>query len=293
MRDHSRRHSRRTRRIADAVYQSPLARSESNSSQVDAPLYLKLENLQMTGSFKERGALNRLLALSDAERAVGIVASSAGNHAQAVAYIARRLDIRATIIMPEAYDVACSIQQERGLVFIHPYDGDLVIAGQGTIGLELLEQEPALEVIVVPVGGGGLIACIGIAVKDLSPRVEIIGVEAASYPTAQARWRRDSSMPAGTPRPLPTASPCAASATCPSPTCSVSSIESLRFPRRRSPRASSPSQSRRKPSPRGPVPWRWPPSSSTASTCAAAVSPESCPGGTSTSTRCRRSSNAA
>jgi threonine dehydratase len=139
----------------------------------------------MTGSFKERGALNRLLALSDAERAVGIVASSAGNHAQAVAYIARRLDIRATIIMPEAYDVACSIQQERGLVFIHPYDGDLVIAGQGTIGLELLEQEPALEVIVVPVGGGGLVAGIGIAVKDLSPRVEIIGVEAASYPTAQ------------------------------------------------------------------------------------------------------------
>ncbi len=197
--------------IADAIYLSPLARSESLSQQAGAPVYLKLENLQMTGSFKERGALNRLLALSAEERAVGVVASSAGNHAQAVAYIARRLGIDATIIMPEtapltkvsntrghgaevilagetyaeAYDEACRVQKERGLVFIHPYDDALVVAGQGTIGLELLEQEPDLEVVVVPVGGGGLIAGIGTAIKALAPGVEIIGVEAASYPSAQ------------------------------------------------------------------------------------------------------------
>lgn len=198
-------------RIADVVYLSPLARSESLSRQADAPVYLKLENLQMTGSFKERGALNRLLALSHAERALGVVAPSAGNHAQAVAYISRRLKIEATIVMPEtapltkvsntrgygaqvvlygetyadAYEEACRIQQTRDLVFIHPYDDTLVIAGQGTVGLELLEQEPDLEVIVVPVGGGGLIAGIGTAVKHLAPHVEIIGVEAASYPTTQ------------------------------------------------------------------------------------------------------------
>ena len=198
-------------RIADAIYLSPLARSASLSQQAGAPVYLKLENLQMTGSFKERGALNRLLELSDEERNVGVVASSAGNHAQAVAYISRRLGIRATIVMPEtapltkvsntrgfgaevvlsgetyadAYDAACHIQQQQGLVFIHPYDDALVVAGQGTVGLELLEQEPELEVVVVPVGGGGLIAGIGTAIKASAPGVEIIGVEAAAYPSAQ------------------------------------------------------------------------------------------------------------
>ena len=198
-------------RIADSIYLSPLARSESLSQQAGAPVYLKLENLQMTGSFKERGALNRMLALSAAERTIGVVASSAGNHAQAVAYIARRLGIHATIVMPatapltkvsntrgygaevvlhgetyaDAYDEARRIQQERQLVFIHPYDDALIVAGQGTIGLELLEQEPELEVVVVPVGGGGLIAGIGTAIKALAPGVEIVGVEVASYPSAQ------------------------------------------------------------------------------------------------------------
>lgn len=198
-------------RIAADMYLSPLARSESLSRQAGAPVHLKLENLQMTGSFKERGALNRMLGLSDAERSVGVVASSAGNHAQAVGYIARRLEIRATIVMPEtapltkvsntrgfgaevvlagetyaeAYETACRIQRERGLVFIHPYDDELVVAGQGTIGLELLDQQPDLEVIVVPVGGGGLIAGISTAVKQMEPHIEIVGVEAESYQSAQ------------------------------------------------------------------------------------------------------------
>jgi threonine dehydratase len=198
-------------RIADAIFLSPLARSESLSRQAGAPVYLKLENLQMTGSFKERGALNRLLSLSEEERAGGVIASSAGNHAQAVAYIARRLDIRATIVMPEtapltkvsntrgygaevvlsgetyadAFATACRIQQDRGLHFIHPYDDELVIAGQGTIGLELLQQEPEIEVVVLPVGGGGLIAGVRTAVKSLAPDVEIVGVEASAYPSAQ------------------------------------------------------------------------------------------------------------
>lgn len=198
-------------RIAASIYLSPLARSESLSRQAGTPVYLKLENLQMTGSFKERGALNRMLDLSPAERAAGVVASSAGNHAQAVAYLARRLGVAAAIVMPEpapltkvsntrgfgaqvvlagqsyaeAYDCACRIQRERGLVFIHPYDDPAVVAGQGTVGLELLEQEPELGVVVVPVGGGGLVAGIAAAVKGLNPAIEVVGVEAAAYPSAQ------------------------------------------------------------------------------------------------------------
>lgn len=201
--------------IADSIYLSPLARTESLSLQAGAPVHLKLENLQMTGSFKERGALHRLLALSPEERAAGVVASSAGNHAQAVAWIARRLEIAATIVMPEtapltkvsntrgfgaevvlagetyadAYDRACQLRDERGLLFVHPYDDPYIVAGQGTIGLELLEQAPNLEVVVVPVGGGGLIAGIGVAIKALRPQISIIGVEADSYPTAQRSLR--------------------------------------------------------------------------------------------------------
>jgi threonine dehydratase len=197
--------------IADSIYLSPLARSESLSRLAGAPVYLKLENLQMTGSFKERGALVRMSALTEAERAAGVVASSAGNHAQAVAWIARRLEIAATIVMPEtapltkvsntrgygaevvltgqtyadAYEEACRLRDERGLTFVHPYDDERVIAGQGTIGLELLEQEPDLGTVVVPVGGGGLIAGVGVAVKGLVPQVRVVGVEAEGYNSAQ------------------------------------------------------------------------------------------------------------
>src|SRR5215208_5763127 len=178
-------------RVRAHVYQSPCARSETFSRATGCNAYLKLENLQMTGAYKERGALNKLLALSDAERAKGLIAASAGNHAQAVAYHAGRLGIPATIVMPEgtpllkvvntkghgarvvlagsnyeeAYSEARRIEQLEGLTFIHPFDDPAIIAGQGTIGLELLEQVPELEAVVVPVGGGGLASGVGVALK--------------------------------------------------------------------------------------------------------------------------------
>jgi len=159
-------------------------------------VYLKLDNLQRTGSFKERGALNKLLSLSTEERAQGVIAASAGNHAQGVAYHAGKLGIRAQICMPLTtplikvsatrgygadvvlhganYDEACEEALRRGeaehLAFVHPFDDDVVIAGQGTIGLELLEQHPDLEAVVVPIGGGGLIGGIACALKESNPK---------------------------------------------------------------------------------------------------------------------------
>ncbi|HVR29710.1 MAG TPA: threonine ammonia-lyase [Thermoanaerobaculia bacterium] len=195
-------------RIRDRIYLSPCARSETFSRRCGAITFFKLENLQMTGSFKERGALNKLLQLSPEERRRGVIAASAGNHAQAVAYHASRDGIPATIVMPrrtplikvsntrdhgaevvlqgndfdEANAHALELQRERGLVAVHPFDDDAVIAGQGTIALELLEQEPDLEVVLVPVGGGGLISGIAVALKGLRPRVKVIGVEADACP---------------------------------------------------------------------------------------------------------------
>jgi threonine dehydratase len=195
-------------RIRDRIYLSPCARSETFSRRCGATTFFKLENLQMTGSFKERGALNKILQLSPRERRKGVIAASAGNHAQAVAYHANRDGIPATIVMPrrtplikvsntrghgaevvlfgndfdEAYAHALEIQRERGLVAIHPFDDAAVIAGQGTIALELLEQEPELEVVLVPVGGGGLISGIAVAIKHFRPRVKVIGVEAEAAP---------------------------------------------------------------------------------------------------------------
>ncbi|MFT5088893.1 MAG: threonine dehydratase, partial [Planctomycetota bacterium] len=182
-------------RIRPYIYLSPLSHSQTLSKITGKELYLKLENLQMTGSFKDRGALNRMLQLKEEDKARGVVASSAGNHAQAVAYLAQRLGIEATIVMPEnapltkvsntrhhgadvvlcgetyqdAYDRAAQIQKERGAVFIHPFDDEQVIAGQGTIALELLEQQPELEAVVVPVGGGGLISGVALGLKALKP----------------------------------------------------------------------------------------------------------------------------
>jgi threonine dehydratase len=190
---------------------SPCAYSETYSRATGLRAYFKLENLQMTGSFKERGALNRLLLLTAEERARGVIAASAGNHAQGVSYHATKLGVRATIVMPETtplikvvstreygaevvlyganYDAACDEAlrraAEQDLTFVHAFDDDAVIAGQGTIGLEILEQEPAVEVVVVPVGGGGLIGGIGCAIKSLQPSVRIIGVEPAGVPSAQ------------------------------------------------------------------------------------------------------------
>lgn len=200
------------RRIRDHIFLSPCARSEYFSRLLGCEAWFKLENLQMTGAFKERGALNKLLTLTDAEKARGVIAASAGNHAQAVSYHAGRLGVPATIVMPEAtplikvsstrahgarvvlhganFDEALAesmrLQEQRDLTFIHPFDDDAIIAGQGTVGLELLEQNPFLEVVLVPIGGGGLIAGLACAIKEVNPRVRIVGVETLAVPKMQA-----------------------------------------------------------------------------------------------------------
>lgn len=192
-------------RIRPDIYYSPCAHSARISQSSGLPVYLKLENLQMTGSFKERGALNRILNLTDAEKERGVIAASAGNHAQGVAFHATRHGIRSQIVMPvmtplvkvnatkgygaevvlhganydEAYHEACVLAEQGGLVFIHPFDDPAVITGQGTIALELLEQVPDLEAAVIPVGGGGLIGGIACALKESRPSIRVVGVQAA------------------------------------------------------------------------------------------------------------------
>jgi len=196
-------------RIAGAVIITDFDHSRTLSEMVGAEVYLKFENLQFTSSFKERGALNRLALLTSEERARGVIAMSAGNHAQGVAYHARRLGIPATIVMPEgtptikientrhhgaevivtgrtledAAAFARTTAAQRGLFFLHPYDDAAVIAGQGTIALEMLAAHPDLDTLVVPIGGGGLISGIAVAAKAIKPGIEIIGVEAALYPS--------------------------------------------------------------------------------------------------------------
>ena len=199
-------------RIRPSIVRTPLARSAGLSALTGGDVRLKLENLQFTGSFKARGALNRLLALTDSERARGVIAASAGNHAQGVAAHATRLGIKSTIVMPvgtplikvsrtqgygadvvlfgesydDAYAHACELMDQSGAVYIHAYDDDAIMAGQGTIGLEILEDMGDVDDIVIPVGGGGLIAGIGVAVKAQRPHTRIIGVEAAVLPSMQA-----------------------------------------------------------------------------------------------------------
>ncbi len=208
-------------RLGTAVYRTPCARSETLSQQTGQSVFLKLENLQMTGSFKERGALNRIATLTPEQAPRGVVAASAGNHAQGVAYHATRRGIRSTIVMPLAtplvkvqatrnfgaevvlhganYDEACAEATRRceadGLTFIHPFDDPLVIAGQGTIGLELLDQVPDLEAVVVPIGGGGLIAGIATALKSLRPEVRVVGVQTARLPSMQRALRDGHPVP--------------------------------------------------------------------------------------------------
>ena len=195
--------------IATQVLRTPMLPAPKLSALTGAQVWVKYENLQVTNSFKERGALTKLTALSEAERARGVIAMSAGNHAQAVAYHARRLNIPATIVMPvttpfvkvaatEAYGAtvvlhgetvadaqvrAEEIAAERALVWVHPYDDPHVIAGQGTIALEMLEEAPDLDVLVIPIGGGGLIAGNAISARAVKPAIEIIGVECALYPS--------------------------------------------------------------------------------------------------------------
>ena len=179
--------------IAGTLTRTPLVRAAELSDLSGCEAYLKLETLQSTGSFKERGALNKLLTLGKAERKAGVVAMSAGNHAQGVAYHARRLGIPATIVMPAATPFtkidrtealgARVVLRGESLVPVHPYDDAAVIAGQGTVALEMLADEPGLEILLVPVGGGGLISGVAVAAKALSPRIEIVGVQSALYPS--------------------------------------------------------------------------------------------------------------
>jgi threonine dehydratase len=215
-------------RIAGRVRRTPLSESAALSRLSGASVHLKLENLQFTGSFKERGAANRLLSLSAAEQARGVITASAGNHAQAVALHASRLGVEATVVMPEAtplvkvqateghgarvilygsgYDEAAEhageIAKETGAVYVHPFDDEAVMAGQGTIGLELLEQLPDLDAVVVPVGGGGLIAGIATVLRAKKPGVRIIGVESRTFPGM--RRALESELPTSLP---PTALP--------------------------------------------------------------------------------------
>jgi threonine dehydratase len=197
------------RTIAGQVLRTPMLPAPKLSDLTGADVYVKYENLQVTNSFKDRGALNKLASLDAAARARGVIAMSAGNHAQAVAYHARRLKIPATIVMPvttpfvkveatqahgaevvldgesvaEAQVRAQTIARARGLTFVHPYDDPLVMAGQGTIALEMLEDVPDLDVLVIPIGGGGLIAGNAVAARARKPAIEIIGAEAALYPS--------------------------------------------------------------------------------------------------------------
>jgi threonine dehydratase len=197
------------RTIAGQVLRTPMLPAPKLSALTGADVHVKYENLQVTNSFKDRGALNKLASLDAAARARGVIAMSAGNHAQAVAYHAARLGIPATIVMPvttpfvkveatqahgaevvldgesvaEAQVRAQTLAGERNLTFVHPYDDPLVIAGQGTIALEMLEDAHDLEMLVIPIGGGGLIAGNAIAARARSPAIEIIGVEAALYPS--------------------------------------------------------------------------------------------------------------
>ena len=199
-------------RVNGAIYYSPCPHSQMLSGLTGQQVYLKLENLQMTGSFKERGALNRIAMLTPEQAARGVVGASAGNHAQGVAYHATKRGIQSLIVMPLAtplvkvtatrgfgaevvlyganYDEACEeatrLCAAEGMTFIHPFDDAAVMAGQGTIGLELLEQVPRLEAVVVPIGGGGLIGGIACAIKESRPEVRVIGVQTARLPSMLA-----------------------------------------------------------------------------------------------------------
>jgi threonine dehydratase len=197
------------KRIDGAVIRTPMLISRTLSEIIGAEVWLKFENLQFTAAYKERGALNKLLQLSPEERARGVIAASAGNHAQAVAYHAKRLGIPATIVMPEstptvkvtqtaghgasvvlhgdmfddAYARAREHALEKGYVFVHPFDDPQIVAGAGTVALEMLDAAPDLDTIVVPIGGGGLMSGVSIAARAIKPDIELIGVEAELYPS--------------------------------------------------------------------------------------------------------------
>ena len=209
-------------RIKGAVIRTPMLVSRTLSEIIGAEVWLKFENLQFTAAYKERGALNKLLQLTPEERARGVMAASAGNHAQAVAYHAKRLCIPATIVMPattptvkvtqtaghgatvvlhgdmfdDAYARARELALENGYVFVHPFDDPQIIAGAGTVALEMLEDAPDLDMFVIPIGGGGLMSGVSIASRAIKPGIELIGVEAELYPSMKCAIQ-DCRLPLG------------------------------------------------------------------------------------------------
>ena len=202
-------------RLKGRIERTPMRHSRTLSEITGADVWVKFENLQFTAAFKERGALNKLLLMDQARRDIGVIAASAGNHAQGLAYHAAKLGVPTTIVMPrgtpmvkiqhtrnfgaevilegETYDDANAFAQtlcvERGLTFVHPFNDLEVMAGQGTVALEMLEDVPELDILPIPIGGGGLIAGMAMAAKTLKPDIRIIGVEPAMYPSFTARWR--------------------------------------------------------------------------------------------------------
>ncbi|WP_106638722.1 threonine ammonia-lyase [Allosphingosinicella vermicomposti] len=206
-------------RIAGAVVRTPTLLSKTLSEVTGATVYVKFENLQFTAAYKERGALNKLLTMGETQ---GVIAASAGNHAQGLAYHAKRLGIPATIVMPkstptvkvmqteghgatvvlhgelfdEAYAHALQLAEERGLTFVHPFDDPAIIAGQGTVALEMLTDAPDIDTLVVQVGGGGLIAGMGVVAKTMRPDIEVVGVQAELYPSMYASMRNEE-LPSG------------------------------------------------------------------------------------------------
>ena len=209
-------------RIEGAVVRTPTSHSKTLSRIAGAEIWLKFENLQFTAAYKERGALNALLLMDEAQRKRGVIAASAGNHSQGLSYHGTRLGVPVTIVMPkttpmvkvmqteqvggkvvlegetfdEAYAHARSIEKQLGLTFVHPFDDPNVAAGQGTVALEMLEDVPQLETLVVPIGGGGLISGMATVAKALNPRIEVIGVQAQLYPSMYDRIK-GASLPCG------------------------------------------------------------------------------------------------
>jgi threonine dehydratase len=196
-------------RIRDSIVETPTLHSQTLSKLTGANIYLKFENLQFTAAYKERGALNAILLLSEEQRSKGVIAASAGNHAQGLSYHGTRLGIPVTIVMPvptptvkvlqtesvggkvvlfgetfdDAYKHARQLEAEQGLTFVHPFDDPNVAAGQGTVALEMLESIPSLDMLVVPIGGGGLLSGMGTAARALKPDIGLIGVQAELYPS--------------------------------------------------------------------------------------------------------------
>ena len=210
-------------RLKGRIERTPCRHSKTLSAITGAEIWVKFENLQFTAAYKERGALNKLLLLSDSERARGVIAASAGNHSQGLAYHGSRLGVPVTIVMPrgtpfvkvqqtrdygaevildgdtfeEAFATAMRLHDERGLVFVHPFNDLDVMAGQGTVALEMLQDAPDLEVLPVPIGGGGLISGVAVAAKHINPAISIIGVEPASFPSFTARIGGERAVPGG------------------------------------------------------------------------------------------------